>query len=375
MKITCITLWHKSLPLAKPYWLSGGRLKFEVLDSTFVRVDTDEDLSGWGEGCPWGNTYLPAHGPGIRAGIETMAPAILGMDPRRTNHINQAMDLTLPGHLYAKAPLDIACWDIAGQAAGLPIAELMGGCYPTPTPVASSISTGTPQEMLAEIEDYRERGYRVHSAKVGADTVEDIERVRFLEAHRNQDEVIFYDVNRAWTRAEAVTVMNAVVDLPVTFEQPCETLEDCLAVRRLTSHPISIDERLDTLADMTRIVSEGIAELINIKINRVGGLTRAARIRDLALAHGIGISVMPTGGTVLADTDAIHFAQTIPDPYRLRVWSCQDMITVDPAPGRGARVEDGMLSAPGGPGLGVAPDDEWLGKPDVVYSNENSEPV
>ena len=116
MKITCITLWHKSLPLAKPYWLSGGRLKFEVLDSTFVRVDTDEDLSGWGEGCPWGNTYLPAHGPGIRAGIETMAPAILGMDPRRTNHINQAMDLTLPGHLYAKAPLDIACWDIAGQA-------------------------------------------------------------------------------------------------------------------------------------------------------------------------------------------------------------------------------------------------------------------
>ena len=78
---------------------------------------------------------------------------------------------------------------------------------------------------------------------------------------------------------------------------------------------------------------------------------------------------------VLADTDAIHFAQTIPDPYRLRVWSCQDMITVDPAPGRGARVEDGMLSAPDGPGLGVAPDDEWLGKPDVVYSNENSEPV
>ena len=140
-------------------------------------------------------------------------------------------DRTLPGHLYAKAPLDIACWDIAGQAAGLPIAVLMGGCYPTPTPVASSISTGTPQEMLAEIEDYRERGYRVHSAKVGADIVEDIERIRFLETHRNRGEVIFYDVNRAWTRAEAVTVMTAVGDLPGTFEQPCETLEDCLAVR------------------------------------------------------------------------------------------------------------------------------------------------
>ena len=368
MKISSITLWQKSLPLAKPYWLSGGRLKFEVLDSTFVRIDTDEGFSGWGEGCPWGHTYLPAHGPGVRAGIETMASSILGLDPRQTGPINHQMDLALPGHLYAKAPIDIACWDIAGQAAELPIGELLGGRYPEPIPVASSISTGTPREMLADIKRYRTHGYRVHSAKVGADALQDIERIRFLEAHREPDEVVFYDVNRAWTRAEAVTVMNAVADLPVTFEQPCETLDDCLAVRRVTSHPMAIDERLDTLNDMTRIVSDRIAELINIKINRVGGLTRAARIRDLALAHGIGISVMPTGGTVLADTDAIQFAQTIPDPYRLRVWSCQDMITVDPAPGRGARVKDGLLAAPEAPGLGVAPDEQWLGEPVAVYS-------
>jgi len=367
LKITGITVWKKELPLAKPYWLSGGRLKFEVLDSTFVRIDTDEGLSGWAEGCPWGHTYLPAHGPGIRAGIETMASAVLNMDPRRAGPINRAMDLALPGHLYAKAPLDIACWDIAGQAAGMPVAELLGGCYPAPIPVASSISTGTPRQMLAEIEGYRARGYRVHSAKVGANVEQDIERIRYLEENRLRGEVIFYDANRAWTRAEAVTVMNALTNLPVTFEQPCETLDDCLAVRRLTSHPIGIDERLDTLEDMTLIVREGIAELINIKINRVGGLTRAARIRDLALAHGIGISVMPTGGTVLADTDAVHLAQTIPEPHRLRVWSCQDMITVDPAPGRGARVDDGMLSPPDEPGLGVAPDEEWLGEPVAVY--------
>ncbi len=134
-----------------------------------------------------------------------------------------------------------------------------------------------------------------------------------------------------------------------------------------SSSTSGIDERRDTLENMTLIVSEGIAELINIKINQVAGLTRAARLRDLALAHGIGISVMPTGGTVLANSDAVHLAQTIPEPYRLRVWSCQDMITVDPVPGRGARVEDGMLSAPDEPGLGVVPDEEWLGEPVAVY--------
>ena len=368
MKITRITVWQKDLPLAEPYWLSGGRLRFDKLDATFVRIDTDEGLSGWGEGTPWGETYLPAHGPGIRAGIQTLTPALIGQDPRKLNHIDRAMDLALPGHLYAKAPLDNACWDIAGQAAGVPIATLLGGAYKALVPVASSISTGTPEEMLALINKYRERGYRVHSAKVGADVEMDIARIRYLEQHRQPDDRVFYDVNRAWTRAEAVTVMNAVADLPVVFEQPSETLDDCLAIRRLSRAPMAIDERLETLGDMTRIVTDRIAEQINIKINRVGGLTKAARIRDLAIAHGIRIAVMPTGGTVLADTDATHLAQTIPEPFLFSGWSCQDMITVDPAPGRGVRTRNGVMEIGGEPGLGLAPDPDWLGEPAAIFS-------
>ena len=86
MKIKRITVWQRDLPLTEPYYLSGGRLKFERLDSTFIRIDTDEGLSGWGEACPWGHTYLPAHGPGVRAGIEILAPVLLGQDPRGLPH-------------------------------------------------------------------------------------------------------------------------------------------------------------------------------------------------------------------------------------------------------------------------------------------------
>ncbi len=368
MKITRLSVYQRDLPLREPYWLSGGRLRFDVLDATFVKIETDAGLTGWGEATPWGHTYLPAHGPGVRAGIETLAPTVLGLDPRATGLVDRAMDLALPGHLYAKSPIDIACWDIAGQAAGVPIATLLGGAYPEPVPVASSISTGTPQEMLALIATYRARGYRVHSAKVGADVEEDIRRIRFLEDNRLPGETIFYDVNRAWTRAEAVAVMSALSGLPVSFEQPCETLEDCAAVRRVTTGVMIIDERLETLGDATRIISDGIAEEFNIKINRVGGLTKAARIRDLAVAHGIRIAVMPTGGTVLADTDALHLAQTIPAAHRLRCWSCQDMIATDPAPGRGVRTCDGAMAITGAPGLGVAPDAGWLGAPVAIYS-------
>jgi L-alanine-DL-glutamate epimerase-like enolase superfamily enzyme len=369
MKITRITVWQKDLPLSKPYYLSGGRLKFERLDSTFVRLDTDTGLSGWGEGCPWGNTYLPAHGPGVRAGIETLASAVLGQDPRKLGHVERAMDLELPGHLYAKAPLDMACWDLAGQASGLSIADMLGGRYDDPTPIASSISTDTPDGMLNNIKSYRALGYKVHSVKVGADTEMDIERIRHLEAHRLPEERILYDVNRAWTRREAMIVMNAVADLGITVEQPSETLDDLAAIRAQTTCPISVDERLDTVQDMARIANEGIGEVVNIKLGRVGGPSKARRIRDIALAHGIQCYVMATGGSVLADTEAAHVAQSIPTEFRLGTWSCQEMLALDVAPDHGSRNVNGHLHVDDTPGLGVAPDVDLLGDPVAVYED------
>ena len=127
MKITKITVFHKDLPLSQPYFLSGGLLRFDVLDATFEKIETDEGLTGWGEGTPWGHTYVPAHGPGIRAGIETLAPALLGLDPRELEAVEYAMDKQLPGHLYAKSAIDLACWDILGQSSGLSLTQLLGG--------------------------------------------------------------------------------------------------------------------------------------------------------------------------------------------------------------------------------------------------------
>ncbi|MEM6971747.1 MAG: enolase C-terminal domain-like protein [Pseudomonadota bacterium] len=368
MKITAITVWAVTLPLAKPYALSGGRLRLDALDATIIRLETDAGLVGWGEGTPWGHTYVAAHGPGIRAGIETMAPAILGLDPRRAGHVEHAMDLALPGHLYAKAPIDSACLDLAGKAAGLPVSDLLGGRYPEGTPIASSVPTDTPEAMIATVEGWRARGYSVHSVKIGADVGADIARIRALEAQRRPGERILYDVNRAWTRQQTLRVMTAVEDLGIAVEQPGETLDDIAAIRPLTRLPISVDERLVTLEDMTRIAREGLAEIVNIKINRVGGLTRAARMRDIALAHGIDCYVMATGGTVLADLEAAHLAQTIPGHRRLGVWACQDMITAEIAGGRGPRANAGTLTAGDTPGLGVEPDESALGSPVAHYA-------
>ncbi|MEM1383260.1 MAG: enolase C-terminal domain-like protein, partial [Pseudomonadota bacterium] len=367
MKITRLSVWAVDLPLAKPYWLSGGRLKFERLDATLVKLETDAGLTGWGEGTPWGHTYVPAHGPGIRAGLETMAGAILGLDPRRMLEVERAMDLCLPGHLYAKAPVDMACWDIAGRAAGMPIADLMGGGSRLPAPIASSVSSGTPEEMLATVQSFRDRGYAVHSVKVGGDADLDIARIRHLEAAKRPGERILYDVNRAWSRQQALRVMTATESLGIMVEQPCESLDDIAAIRPLTTAPISVDETLVTLQDAVRIARDGLAEIFGIKLNRVGGLTKAARMRDVALAHGIDCFVMATGGSVLADAEALHLAATLPDHARLGVWACQDMVSIDIAAGQGPRNRDGHLHLPEAPGLGVAPDEAALGRPSAIY--------
>lgn len=368
MKISRISVFQKDLPLEHPYWLSGGRLKFETLDATFVKVETDQGLVGWGEGTPWGHTYVPAHGPGIRAGIQTMSPFLLGLDPRQVLTVERAMDMSLPGHLYAKSPIDMACWDIAGQAAGLPIADLMGGGSRTPRPIASSVGAKTVDETRAVIDRYRQRGYIAHSVKIGGDVVRDIARIQDVEAYRNAEDIILYDVNRGWTRQQALRVMSACEDLNVMVEQPCETLDDIAAIAGKHACPVSVDEALVTLQDATRIARDGIAEIFGIKLNRVGGLTKAARMRDVALAHGIDMFVMATGGSVLADTEALHLAATIPDANCHAVWACQDMITVDIAGGRGPRNVDGHLHLPETPGLGVHPDQDALGDPVAIYA-------
>ena len=370
MKITRITVYQKDLPLSHPYYLSGGRLKFEVLDATFVKIETDQGLTGWGEGTPWGHTYVPAHGPGIRAGIETMARFVIGLDPRHMLSVERAMDIALPGHLYAKSPIDMACWDIAGQAAGMPIAALMGAVSFMPKPIAASIGAKTIKETRTLMDSYRARGYIAHSVKLGGNVEMDIARIRDIEASRPDQEIILYDINRAWTRQQAVRVMKATENLGVMFEQPAETLDDIAAIRPLHSAPVSVDESLVSLQDAARIARDGIAEVFGIKLNRVGGLTKAARMRDIALAHGIDLFVMATGGSVLADTEALHLAATIPDPHLLGVWACQDMIEVEIAGGRGPRADRGHLTLSQQPGLGVHPDEKNLGPPLATYGEE-----
>ena len=367
MKISRVSAWQVPLPLREPYWLSGGRLRFDALDSTLVCVETDSGIEGWGEACPWGHTYLPAYGQGVRSALELLAPVVLGRDPRSIEAINRLMDVQLPGHWYAKSPLDIACWDIVGKAIQMPLWQLFGGERADPVALNSSISTGNPEEMLALISQASKDGYRTHSAKIGgSDISTDIARINTISDSISESESVTFDVNRAWTPGVAVQVLNSVLSRD-WIEQPCETLEQCQQVALRVPQPIMLDECLHSFSDHLQAWKMGACEGVKVKPNRVGGLTRAKQIRDFGISVGWRMHIEDVGGSVLADTAAIHLASSTPTEHRLASWLCHYHLSIDPFPDQGARNQQGFATPPSGDGLGVCPDRELLGKPYKVW--------
>lgn len=366
MKIARISLFPFVLPLRHPYRLSGGRLLFEQLDSTFVRLETDDGFVGWGEGCPWGSTYLPAFAGGIRAAIAELAPTLLGMDPRRTDVIDQAMDTALPGHLYAKSALDQACWDLFGKSVGLPVYELLGGGFDQDIVVQSSIGSDTPEAMLADILAHHEKGYTVHSPKIGSDVAGDIARIMTIARGLPSGDSVTFDANRAMLVDDAIRLMHQTSSVDAYFEQPCETYEECLQVRRATTQPIILDESIVTHADLVRAHRDGACEAIGLKIERVGGITKAKRMRDFCVQTGIRMNIEATGGSALADTVAVHLAQATPERFLRATWMCHEMLTFDPVAG-GSRNLGAFTRAPNMPGWGAEPTVELLGEPQAVF--------
>ena len=367
MRIVEIAVFQHTLPLTHPYSLSGGRLHFKDLDSTFVRLTADSGVSGWGEGCPWGSTYLPAFPGGIRAGIEELAPAILGADPTKPDLLNSIMDTALPGHPYVKSAIDVASYDLTGNVRGCSVADLLGGSRQEPVAIQSSIPTGPPREMIGAIEEARNRGYRIHSPKVGAGVAEDTERIRAIGEYLPESDSVTFDANRAWTPDSAIRVMQQTEDVDGYFEQPCETYEENLQVRRMTRQPIILDETIKVYGDVLRAARDRACEAIGLKINRVGGLTKARRIRDLCVEAGLRMNIEETGGSALADTAAVHLAAASPASHRRGTWLCHEMLTVDPIEGGARNQGGGFTSIPDSAGLGARPDLDQLGEPVAVY--------
>lgn len=365
MKITAIKAWQVDLPLKEGrYSWSGGNF-MEVFDSTVVAVETDAGITGYAECCPLGSAYLPSYAIGVRAGISEIAPKLIGMDPTDLGPLNRHMDAVLRGHPYAKAPIDIACWDILGKVAGLPVYRLLGGLEQKEVALYRAISQEAPEIMARKIDGYRAEGYTKFQLKVGGNANDDIERIRACRTILKPTDILVCDANTGWTMADAARVVNAVRDLDVYIEQPCMSYEESVSIRRRTSLPFVLDEVIGGADTLLKGIAEDAMDAINLKISKVGGLTRAKLMRDLCVASGIPMTIEDTWGGDIVTATIAHLACSTPEKYYLSATDFNSYGTVTIADGAPQRV-DGNMAASNEPGLGVSPRFDVLGEPVLV---------
>src|SRR5437764_1218615 len=365
MKIRRISAYRVELPLHEgSYRWSGGKA-VTVFDSTVVRVDSDEGLTGYGEVCPLGPFYLPAYAAGVRAGLAELGPHLLGENPLEPAKLNRRMDAALKGHPYVKSGVDLACWDLLGQATGQPVCTLLGGRYGEDFGLYRAISQEAPEAMARRVAGYRAEGYRRFQLKVGGDPIQDIARIRAVAEQLQPGDRLIADANTGWLMHDALRVVRAVRDIDVYIEQPCLSYEECLTVRRHCDHPFVLDEVIDSLDAVLRGHADGAMDVVNLKISKFGGLTKTKQARDLCVSLGIAMTLEDSWGGDIVTAAIAHLAQSTPPEFQFSSTDFNSYVTVSIADGAPKRV-NGRMAASKAPGLGITPRLDVLGVPVLV---------
>lgn len=280
--------------------------------SLVIRIRTDEGIEGWAENAPLGSSYLPSTYTGELAALEELCPQVLGLDPRSPAVITAKLELAMMSGMAAKSIIDIACWDILGKSVGLPTHVLLGGCLSEAPPAFSVVGVDDVPAAVQKAKDEHEKGTLALQLKIGNDPVADAERIRAIRLALPPSVYCFADANANWNLAQALVYARALgQDVTVPFEQPCRTISDCARVAQLTGLPVILDESISTVADLVEAHAGGITG-VNIKLSRVGGMTKARIMRDTAAALGMSINVDDTWGCALTTAQNLQLASSTP---------------------------------------------------------------
>ncbi|TPN38837.1 mandelate racemase [Mesorhizobium sp. B2-3-3] len=369
MRIQSIKVYQVLLPVkGGAYRMASDTVR--NLDSTLVEVTTEDGLSGWGETCPIGPVYQPQHALGARAAIAEMAPGLVGEDTSSMRRLAKRMDERLNGHNYAKAALDIALLDLAGQRLGVPVSTLLGGALTDRVPSYYSTIVGAPDETARIALDKVKAGYPRLQIKIGGrDLEQDVATVHKVWEAVGFKARIAVDANRGLTAAAALHIDRLCQAIPFVFEQPCNTMEEVAGLKGRVTHPIYLDENTEDLNAVLRAVSSGIADGFGLKVTRLGGLTRMVTVRDLCAIRSLPHSCDDAWGGDIIAAACVHLAATV-EPRRFEgAWIAQEYIEGHTDPANPIVIENGHIRVPQMPGLGVKPERSQLNAPIATFGD------
>ena len=362
MRIISIRVYAHDLKVVNgPYVFSGGSL--EALTSFLVRIETSDGHVGWGETCPLGPTYQPAHARGAAAALAELAPHLIG-EVALPRVIGAKMAAALEGHNYAKAAFDIAAWDALGRATGQSVSALLGGALRDRIPSYYAISLMDPDATAAAVTAKCAEGYRAIQLKIGSgDVMRDAACISAAWGAMTPGATLAADANRAMTVADALHLSRMVADIPVAFEQTCDTLEEMRSLRRRIAHPVYLDENTEDVSTVLHALGRGEADGFGMKITRVGGLSAMIAVRDMAAAKGAPMSVDDCWGGDVINAACVHMGATVAPKLFRGTWLAQPYIDHHYDDVNAVAVKGGWIDVPAGPGLGVSPDEALFGAP------------
>jgi len=196
MKITKISLYQMDVPI-EPFKISHGRT-MTVFDESIVRIETDVGIEGWGDSVPWGSNFVAAFAKGARAGIEELAPQLIGCDPRMIGQINELMDREMTGQPFVKSAIDVACWDILARSVDQPLYMLLGGLLTPDLHIYGSLPPELGPALEDKIAELRAKGFQRFSSKSSGNVAQDVAYLRHLGELFEPGESLKYDANGGW---------------------------------------------------------------------------------------------------------------------------------------------------------------------------------
>ncbi len=350
MKITRVEAWRADLPLREPY-----RIAYETIDrceTAFVRLVTDGRVTGVGCGTADPAMTGETTADTLSALEEIAGPRLEGEDPLRPGLHLQRLREPLAGRPAARAAVDLALHDLLGRAAGLPLWRLLGG-YRESMPTSITIGIVPADETVARAEALAARGFRCLKIKGGDDPDVDAERVLRVREAVGPGLELRFDANQGYTVEEAVRFVGRVRDARLELlEQPTPAGEPALLgrVTEAVALPVMADESLRSLLDAYRLAHGELADMLNVKLQKVGGLAEALRINAVARAAGLEAMVGCLDEPALGIAAGLAFALSAPNVQYADLDGHLELAE-DPTAGA-VLLEDGLLRPTDRPGLG-----------------------
>ncbi len=357
MRITSARAIPVEIKLTEPFAIASETV--DRVDNVFFRLETDSGIVGWGCGAPDTVTSDTAD-QAVHVFDSAIKRILEGADPTRINLLNEIIDTDVHGNTSTKAGVNMALYDILGKSAEMPLYRLLGG-YRDRIETSVTIGINPTDIMVNKAREWVSKGFKSLKLKCGINPDEDIDTVLAVRAAVGPNVKIRLDANEGYNIDDSIRVVSILEDQGADIElleQPTKALY-LYALKEVTGKcnvPIVADETALTMRASLKLIRMEVADIVNIKLMKTGGITNAMKVNTFAELADIPVMIGCMNESMGAMAGGVHFACGLANVKYADLDSILD-IEKDYARG-GATYEDGCVIPSEKPGLGIEVDVE-----------------